>query len=69
MTSAAALEWRERVRLHQETLRKARYDAGLCGRCGGRAPDNGFKTCTPCLERARTDRKALRASQRRGGAT
>lgn len=74
MTSPAALEWRERVRLHQQAKREARYAAGLCGNCGERPPSEGRKTCDPCLERMRLYNRGLRASRRvlptrRSGAT
>ena len=48
----ADAEMKRRIaRIASAKRRQARLDAGLCTRCGHRAPVDGATTCAPCRER------------------
>ena len=48
----ADVEMKRRIaRIASSKRRQARLDAGLCTRCGHRAPVDGATTCAPCRDR------------------
>ena len=59
-----------RRRLAREKSRKrqrARTDAGLCTRCGGRSPVDGGATCEPCREERQAAEREIYGERRAKG--
>lgn len=55
---------RERRQQHAARKREARIAAGMCSRCGERAPVDGRRWCAACVEWGRAYAKDIGATHR-----
>ena len=58
---------RRSARIASRNRRRVRRDAGLCARCGRRAPVEGGATCSPCREARQAGERELYAARRAAG--